>query len=76
MPDFHDSIADYGFPAPTALKCAMSALLLESLSAIAAECNLLRTTALHSSLTKHVHTIEDTVAEMVDEITGGRHGTA
>lgn len=76
MPDFHDPFADYGFPAPTAIQCAMSALLLESLSAIAAECNLLRRTALHSSLKKHVYVIEDTLAEMMDEITGGRSGNA
>lgn len=76
MPDLHDSTADYGFPAPTALNCAISAVLLESLSAIAAECSLLRRTALHYALTKHVHAIEDTVADMVEEITGGRHGTA
>jgi hypothetical protein len=76
MPNLHDSTADYGFPAPAALHCALSATLLESLSAIAAECDLLRRTALHYSLTRHVHSIEETVAEMVDEITGGRHGMA
>ena len=76
MPDFTDSSAPFGFPAPTAVNCALSAMLLESLSAIAAECDLLRRTALHYSLTKHVHAIEACVADMVEEIAGNRCGSA
>ena len=76
MPNFQDSTADYGLPATIALNCAVSAMLLESLSAIAAECDLLRRTALHYSLTKHVHAIEDTLTLIMDEITGGRSGNA
>lgn len=76
MPDFTNSTAPVGFPASTAFHCALSAMLLESLTAIAAECDLLRRTALHSSLTKHVHAIEESVADMVEEIAGNHCGRA
>lgn len=76
MPDLTDSAAPFGFPAPTAVACALSAMMIESLSAIAAECDLLRRTALRDSLTRHVHAIEDCVADMVAEIAGNRCGSA
>lgn len=76
MPDHTDSTAPFGLPAITAVHCAVSARLLESLSAIAAECDLLHRTALHFSLTRHVYAIEASIAEMVEEIAGSRCGTA
>ncbi|HLJ79045.1 MAG TPA: hypothetical protein VKT75_16610 [Acidobacteriaceae bacterium] len=76
MPDLTDSSPPFGFPAATAVHCALSAMVLESLSAIAAECDLLRRTTLHSSLTKHVRAIEACVADMVEEIAGNRCGNA
>lgn len=76
MPDSTNSTAPFGFPASTAIHCALSAMLLESLSAIAAECDLLRRTALHSPLAKHVRAIEESVADMVEEIAGNRCGSA
>lgn len=76
MPDSTDSTAPFGLPDSTALRCALSALLLESLTAIATECDLLRRAALRDSLSRHVNAIEASVADMMEEIAGPRCGRA
>ncbi|HEV2279783.1 MAG TPA: hypothetical protein VGS02_16505 [Acidobacteriaceae bacterium] len=76
MPDYSDPIAPFGSPASTAVNYARSAALLESLSAIAAECDLLHRAASHHSLAKHVYAIEASIAEMVEEIATHRCGRA
>lgn len=76
MPDYTDPIAPFGLPVSTAANYARSAALLESLSAIAAECDLLHRAAPYHSLAKHVYAIEASIAEMVEEIAAHRCGRA
>lgn len=76
MPDYTDSIAPFGLPASTAANYARSAALLESLAAIAAECDLLHRAASQHSLARHVYAIEASIAEMVEEIAAHRCGRA
>jgi hypothetical protein len=59
-----------GFPEPPHSNGALAALLLESLYAIDAECEAMHYASPHYSITKHVHAIRRSVAEMVAEIAG------
>ncbi|HKO12059.1 MAG TPA: hypothetical protein VJV22_08830 [Acidobacteriaceae bacterium] len=60
----------YGFSEPPAANAALAAALLESLAAIAVECDLMRNMAQQYSLTKHVRAIEDRLRDMMGEIAG------
>lgn len=62
--------AVHGFPALPFASPILAAALLESLAAIAVECDLMHRSTLHNVLTKHVHAIEDSVRDMLVEITG------
>lgn len=73
----NDEMADHslaessgGSPGPPHRNPALTSALLESLYAIDVECEGMYTATLHYSLTKHVHAIRKTVAEMMAEITG------
>lgn len=59
-----------GFPDPPHRNPALAALLLESLYAIDVECEAMHYASPHYSITKHVHAIRRSVAEMVSEIAG------
>ena len=60
----------YGFPEPPSANSALAAALLESLAAIAVECDLMRNMAPQYSLTRHVHAIENRVRDIMAEIAG------
>ena len=60
-----------GFPEPPQSNPALAALLLESLHAIDAECQAMQYASMHYSVTKHVHAIRHSVAQMLAEIGGG-----
>lgn len=59
-----------GFPESASRNPELAALLLDGLSAIDAECQALYYVSPHYSITKHLHAIRRSVAEMVAEITG------
>lgn len=64
----HDAV--HGFPEPPSSNPALAAALLESVAAIAAECDLMRRSTLHYPVTKHLHAIEDCLRDIVVEVTG------
>jgi hypothetical protein len=57
-----------GFPEPPCRNPELAALLLDGLSAIDAECQALYYASPHYSITKHLHAIRQSVAEIVAEI--------
>lgn len=60
----------YGLPESPSANASLAAALLESLAAIAVECDLMRSMAPQYALTKHVHAIEDRVRDIMAEIAG------
>lgn len=59
-----------GFPEHPRSNPALAAVLLENLYAIDAECEAMYYASLHYSITKHVHAIRQSVAEIIEEIAG------
>lgn len=70
MPNIHCRDVAEGPHLDALCDCPLAAAMLKRLGAIAAECDVLLRTTAHYSLTKHVHAIEESVDQMVQEITG------